>query len=1277
MMDLSQMHEIVKREAITTTTAVPNTTFADYDVSVVVSVSDNPESELQIIMNSIRQILTSQTYPYRESPTLELSSVNITTVCAAESNQMRCQCEDHYSWPCEKCYNYSLCPNTTINSTCDTVYGLPTDDEYCQPFTTACQSCPASTTNATTTAVPNTTTTAVPNTTTTAVNNTTFADYDVSVIVSVSDIPESELQIIMNSIRQILTSQNNSYPDSTLELSSVNITTVCAAESNQMRCQCEDHYSWPCEKCYNYSLCPNTTINSTCDTVYGLPTDDEYCQPFTTACQSCPTASKLTTTQPLTTTPPPTTTTQPPTTASKLTTTQPLTTTPPPTTTTQHTTTTASTTNATTTAVPNTTTTTVPNTTTTASTTTTPPPTTTTTSTTTTPPPTTTTTSTTTTPPPTTTTTSTTTTPPPTTTTTSTTTTPPPTTKTTSTTTTPPPTTTTTSTTTTTPSPPKGEALEFQKKPVLFSNKAELVCGPPGRDFPSSWTATWFRNNFDITAQHTVNKVNGMSVLTIETFYRTNTGVYECRLTNGKNVFRQQSKKELTFIEEPNIKLSQNSQKKTCLVGISENIECSVQNNYKVRWKTHSTSASSKTSITVNVTKCPNEFSDTCEVIDYPQYNKKITLKFELTESACTSEEFGRGNENEQVIGQCEEDKTGEKVFICLDKNWEEVEDNCVLTKIQQLLDQTQDLKDPAQVPLILEELNDVTNELQNDVTESSATIRAIVTVMEDLANISQIITDKSMKDILNTSSILTTDETKTSWETLNGKHLTYEPFTRSTVNRNASSSRFLYNLETYARKYENQVGNLAADLILFNKTVFSDTFDEEYDGSVQIQIPESGLQNNEITVLTFKSLHNVLPPEDKNNSTNVSINAQVVLVQSKGVDNVTFTFELQNNSLYSPQCVFWNFSLFDNSGGWDDEGCTLVNSSSSSVVCQCNHLTSFSVLMSTFNNFPDAKKKALAYITYVGVSISIGSLVICLIIEAAVWKKIRKPRVSYMRHVTIVNIAVSLLCADIWFLIGAAISKEKLQPSCTAATFFIHFFYLALFFWMLASGLLLLYRTISVFDSGVRKGTMLAIGFSIGYGAPIIIAVVTIAATAGPKHYTQLNNVCWLNWNESRALLAFVIPALTIVAINFLILSVVIYKVIRRRASTNGANADEKHVLVVIIRCLAFLTPFFGLTWCLGVGTMIDIEDEDTRYGLHFSFAFFNSIQGFFVLLFGTLLDNKVRREITPKSTSSVATRSTSGGQTSSSSGWNFLRRRMKMRRDYRTLSRYFFPTL
>uniref|UniRef100_A0A8C6T646 G-protein coupled receptor n=1 Tax=Neogobius melanostomus TaxID=47308 RepID=A0A8C6T646_9GOBI len=415
----------------------------------------------------------------------------------------------------------------------------------------------------------------------------------------------------------------------------------------------------------------------------------------------------------------------------------------------------------------------------------------------------------------------------------------------------------------------------------------------------------------------------------------------------------------------------------------------------------------------------------------------------------------------------------------------------------------------------------------------------------------------------------------------------------------------------------------------MLNRTTFNNSFSADLNSSITVEILNTQLSNVFITTIAFSSLNNILPPRDASfnvsslttNSTDNStdpvfnnvINAGVVLINvNQTINNVTLAYEKRNSSLsLGPQCVFWNFDLLDGLGAWDTEGCTFVSDINDTVTCNCNHLTSFSILMST--DIPKRIQQFLDIITYFGVGISLGSLVICLIIEGYVWKKVTRNGTALMRHVSTVNTALSLLIANICFIIAASVAKNPLENPgenyevpvgpCSAATFFMHFFYLALFFWMLVSGMLLFHRTVLVF-SHMSTSSMLAIGFCVGYGAPLIIAVVTVAATASGNGYIRRDEACWLNWNETMALLALVIPALTIVFINFIILFVVLYKILR--SGGIGETSDDKHTLKVIVRCVLVLTPLFGLTWSLGVGTMV----APTNEGIHIAFAFFNSLQ-------------------------------------------------------------------
>lgn len=425
---------------------------------------------------------------------------------------------------------------------------------------------------------------------------------------------------------------------------------------------------------------------------------------------------------------------------------------------------------------------------------------------------------------------------------------------------------------------------------------------------------------------------------------------------------------------------------------------------------------------------------------------------------------------------------------------------------------------------------------------------------------------------------------------------------TRELISTTSDSAALLASIETISDALTDDPDfNIATQQIILNRTGFSGSFSSNLNSSVLLDLPGPLQDNTFITTINFNSLDNVLLPTNANNETFFLINGNVVLVKANTtVNNVTFVFDINNATLKSPQCVFWNFSLLDNQGAWDSTGCTVVASVNQTVTCNCTHLTSFSILMSPF----DLDLPFLDFITYIGVSISMASLIICLIIEALIWRKIRRHSTSYLRHVCIVNIAVSLLIANIWFIIGAAISDAESEnpPACSAATFFIHFFYLSMFFWMLTSALLLIYRIIRVFGGGLSDCGMLAVGFAIGYGMPLIIAVITVAVTAPGGVYFRERGICWLNWEESMALLAFVIPALVIVLINLVILVVVLYKMFR----SQSMGSNDKNTLVVIARSLAVLTPFFGTTWGLGVGTMTNPRN----IGIHVAFAVLNSLQ-------------------------------------------------------------------
>ncbi|XP_067269614.1 uncharacterized protein [Pseudorasbora parva] len=703
---------------------------------------------------------------------------------------------------------------------------------------------------------------------------------------------------------------------------------------------------------------------------------------------------------------------------------------------------------------------------------------------------------------------------------------------------------------------------------------------------------------------------------------------------------------------------------------------CCVHIDYSIQWVQDKKMLSSK----IDSLKCSTQFFTissgnscgtktifTCNLdnkdllgFSYSKRAVELVVSEPLTPNSpvtCFDEMFGFGKFGDPPkLGDCEKNKVGFREGVCQSNGfWKTVKDMCVLRVIFVLKQESQVLDTETLTNFVIK-VNNVTAANSRDIVKSQVTVSAIVEILNNIADISQesMVDEVVVTNFLNVVDIISSETAKPVWAELN-----------SNGTSQGNSSQLLKAIENVIKATSDRNFNITSpsNSFLFKKVTTSVDFRDvlRLNSTAEIFVPyiTSTHKNVTITAVAFSSLGNVMPARnhtDNLNKTENVINGLIVVVNtSKPINNIELSFEKLSNSvdrnkksvnLGNPQCVFWEFNLFNSTGGWDSTGCEVMRINGT-VTCHCNHTTSFSLLMSPYA----PEDLALSAITYVGVAISIASLVVCLIIETITWKAASRNSTSHVRHVSLVNIALSLLIADICFIIAASIAKpgENYVNSCSAAVFFTHFFYLALFFWMLFSALLLLYRTTAVFYQ-ISKSVMMAVAFIVGYGAPLLISVITVASTAGSNKYVTQNGTCWLNWDLSMALLAFVLPALVIVVVNIIIVIIVIIKLLRR--GVGESNRDEKNVLVVILRCVAILTPLFGITWGLGLGIMI----QPKALAIHYLFAIFNSVQGFLILVFGTLMEKKVRETLKARlkirRTGSRATHSSSSeGYTYSSS--------------------------
>ncbi|XP_078398208.1 adhesion G protein-coupled receptor F5-like [Cetorhinus maximus] len=595
-------------------------------------------------------------------------------------------------------------------------------------------------------------------------------------------------------------------------------------------------------------------------------------------------------------------------------------------------------------------------------------------------------------------------------------------------------------------------------------------------------------------------------------------------------------------------------------------------------------------------------------------------------EIPCNDETYGTTNYNSIAEIPCK-NQTGVMKRRCgKNGNYEEELDFCISDEIDNILQVVNSTDLENTFSSLLQQLSNVTDVVN---VTTPGNVQAVVDILTPISTVNTTANETDVENFLQTVSRVISSDSIGAWRIL-----------KSTTNENkpSSSSQLLQSVENFNNRLnlqndcfiikEKNLELRSARIVRQNNNCsinapFVNVSTEEYSNlSASVFIPSEEFEdtpNATVITIAYPTWIDILP----NTTTfggNFLINGLVVTTTLKNVNksvNISMSFSPRNRKLdlNTAMCAFWDFN---GTGAWNNAGCK-PEINGENITCICEHLTSFSILMSP--DFID--DPALDYITIIGVAISISSLLITIIIEAIVWKHVTKNKTSYIRHVGILNIAVNLLVADTWFIVASAVKPGT--GACTAATFFIHFFYLALFFWMLTLGLLLVYRLVFLFHD-LSKSVMMGISFSIGYLPPLIISVITIGATSPRDSYTR-EDACWLGWEKEYPLLAFVIPALAILAINLIILIVVIFKLLRPTIGARSkGNNHERETFKQVVRSIAVLTPILGLTWAFGIPTF----QKGSPKAFHYIFTILNAFQGFFILVFGTFMDNKVREALT-----------------------------------------------
>lgn len=308
-----------------------------------------------------------------------------------------------------------------------------------------------------------------------------------------------------------------------------------------------------------------------------------------------------------------------------------------------------------------------------------------------------------------------------------------------------------------------------------------------------------------------------------------------------------------------------------------------------------------------------------------------------------------------------------------------------------------------------------------------------------------------------------------------------------------------------------------------------------------------------------------------------------------------------------NPQCVYWDYtSSMD--GHWSTEGCTLLSTNNTHTTCECNHLTSFAVLMDFIGTkLPSHHEHALYIITMVGCIISIISL-FCCFFTFCYFRNLQCERNTIHK-----NLVLSLMLAEIVFLAGIHQTEYKILCSVVAGV--LHYLFLVAFAWMCLEGILLYIMLIEVFEAESRR----TVFYLFGYGIPAIIVAVSLGLDYtgyGTERY------CWLR-TDNYFILSFVIPVGLIIVINISMLLLAIYMMHTHANPANSKERSTKEKIKGWIKGAVVLIVLLGLTWGFG---LFYVNKQSVV--MAYIFTVCNSLQGLFIFIFHCIMNEKVCKE-------------------------------------------------
>ncbi|XP_077618561.1 adhesion G protein-coupled receptor E1-like [Crocuta crocuta] len=310
---------------------------------------------------------------------------------------------------------------------------------------------------------------------------------------------------------------------------------------------------------------------------------------------------------------------------------------------------------------------------------------------------------------------------------------------------------------------------------------------------------------------------------------------------------------------------------------------------------------------------------------------------------------------------------------------------------------------------------------------------------------------------------------------------------------------------------------------------------------------------------------------------------------------------------LEMPICVSWDTDM--EGGRWTQSGCVIREASEMHTVCSCNQMMNLAIIMASGELTTEF---SLYIISHVGLIVSL----VCLVLAIATFLLCRAIRNqnTYLH----LHLCVCLFLAEALFLTG--VDKTDNQTGCAVIAGFLHYLFLACFFWTLVEAvmLFLMVRNLKVMNYFSSRNIKMWYFCAFSYGLPGL--VVAISAIVQPQGY-GMHNRCWLN-PSTGFIWSFLGPVCVIITINFILLTCTLCILRQKLSSVNAEISTLKDTRLLTFKAFA---QFFilGCSWVLGI-----FQIGPVARIMAYLFTIVNSLQGTFIFIIHCLLNRQVREE-------------------------------------------------